>query len=99
MHDDDIRIEDHPASGRYVLTVDGRDAGFMAYHDASGRRIVEHTEIDPAFEGRGLGSRLARHVLDDIRSQGLRVVPRCPFLASFLQRHPELRGGVDADAG
>lgn len=99
MTDDDIRIEDHPELGRYVLTVDGRDAGVMTYHDASGRRVVEHTEIDPAFEGRGLGSRLARHVLDDIRSQGLRVVPRCPFLASFLDRHPELRDDVERDPG
>lgn len=99
MTDDDIRIEDRPELGRYVLSVDGRDAGFMAYHDASGRRIVEHTEVDPAYEGRGLGSRLARHVLDDIRARGLRVVPRCPFLAAYLQRHPELRSGVDADEG
>jgi len=48
-----------------------------------------HTEVDPAFEGHGVGSRLASAVLDDARARGQRVVPRCRFIAAWIEGHPE----------
>jgi predicted GNAT family acetyltransferase len=52
--------------------------------------VLAHTEVDPAFEGQGVGGELTRAVVDDIRSQGgLEVVPTCPFVASWIDRHPE----------
>ena len=96
MSDPTIEILDRPDLGRYILTLDGQEAGFVAYRDRVARRIVDHTEVDPAFEGRGLGSRLARHVLDDARARQLRIVPRCPFLAAYLERHPEDHDLIEA---
>ena len=75
---------------RYVIHHDGEVAGFADYRMASPDRIVvTHTEIDERFEGHGLGSELAKAVLDDIRAHAWQVVPRCPFIADYIHRHPE----------
>ena len=47
-----------------------------------------HTEVLPAFEGKGVGSRLATWALDDVRARGLKLTPQCPFIAAFIKRHP-----------
>ncbi|AFZ69281.1 GNAT family N-acetyltransferase [Deinococcus peraridilitoris] len=74
---------------RYELVHDGELAGFLEYQLISNVVVLPHAEIDDRFEGQGLGSTLARHVLDDARTQGQRVVPACPFMAAFIQRHRE----------
>lgn len=51
--------------------------------------VLVHTEVAPAVEGRGVGSRLVSAALDDIRARGLRLVPICPFVRAYLGRHPE----------
>jgi predicted GNAT family acetyltransferase len=84
-----IEIIENPAEQRYEARLDGELAGFAQYRDAPGRRIFTHTEVDDAFEGRGVGSRLAAAALDDARGRGLRVVPRCPFIAAYIERHPD----------
>ena len=96
MHEPSIEIADRPDQRRYVLTVDGAEAGEVAYRRQGERLLVDHTEVDPGFEGQGLGSRLARHVLDDARARHLSIVPYCPFLSAYLQRHPEDRDLVVA---
>ena len=61
-----------------------------------GKRVIfTHTEIDPAYEGQGLGSKLAGGALDFARAAGHPVVPLCPFIASYIERHPEYDGCVD----
>ena len=60
-----------------------------AYQRRPGEVVFTHTEIDPAFEGHGLGSTLARAALDDARSRGESVVPRCQFIRAFIDRHPD----------
>jgi predicted GNAT family acetyltransferase len=78
------------AHHRYLFRVDGEVAGFVEYRFAGDERIVlTHTEVDERFEGHGVGSRIAKAVLDDARSHGWQVVPRCPFIAEYIQRHPE----------
>lgn len=75
---------------RYELTVDGVVAGHADHRLRPGGRVVfTHTEIDPAFEGRGLGSVLAREALDDVRRRQLLAVPLCPFVKSWIDRHPD----------
>lgn len=75
---------------RYEATLDGRAAGFAAYEDGpDGVRVLTHTEVDPASEGRGVGGDLARAALDDIRGRGWRVDPQCPFVAGWIDRHPD----------
>lgn len=74
---------------RFELTLEGGVAGFVEYYDFGDVAIVTHTEIDPAHEGRGLGSQLARHALDYLRSERKSVVPVCGFLAHQMRRHPD----------
>jgi uncharacterized protein len=84
-----IEIVDEPESGRYAISVDGEPAGFTQYRDRGEALAFVHTEIDDRFEGQGLGSRLISFALDDARSRGLAVLPFCPFVRSYLQRHRE----------
>ena len=87
--DDDVQVVDNPAELRYELEVDGVLAGIVRYRTEPGVVVLVHTDVDPAFEGRGLGGRLVSGALDDIRDRGLRVVPLCPFAAAYIRRHPE----------
>lgn len=84
-----IDIVDQAESHRYEIRVDGELAGFARYRLAPGQVVFTHTEIDPAFEGHGLGSRLAAEALRDVRARDLEVVPACPFIADYLRRHPD----------
>lgn len=82
-------VSDNGERRRYEIRVGAHVAGFSAYRKRPGELVFTHTEVDPAYEGQGLGSRLARAALDDVRARGLAVVPRCPFIAGYLDRHPE----------
>jgi len=86
---DDVTIRDVPERHRYELTVGDEVAGFSVYRLGDGVMTFEHTEVDPAFEGRGLGSRITRFALDDVRSRELRIRIECPFIRTYLRRHPE----------
>jgi predicted GNAT family acetyltransferase len=83
----DITVADTPDARRYEISVDGVPAGFAEYHDRNGRRVFTHTVIDPEFEGRGLGSKLVRAALDDVRAKGMTIVPLCPFVRTWLESH------------
>ncbi len=87
--DDEIRVADNPAQLRYELRLGDTLAGFIAYRSEPGALVLVHTDVDPAFEGRGLGARLVSGALEDIRARGLGLVPLCPFVAAYLRRHPE----------
>jgi uncharacterized protein len=84
-----IEVTDNPSAHRYEITADGELAGFVAYRRQPGRIVLRHTEIDDEYEGLGLGSHLARAVLDEARRHGEQVVPLCPFIAAYMRRHPE----------
>jgi predicted GNAT family acetyltransferase len=88
-------VTDNPSALRYEIHVDDDLAGFAAYGRLHDVITFTHTEIDPAYEGQGLGSTLARAALDDARAKGLRVRPHCPFIRSYIGRHPEYADLVD----
>ena len=68
-------------------------------YDRDGDRIVfTHTLVPASLEGRGIASVLARTALDDARSRHLRVVPLCPFVRDYIERHPEYQELVTAHA-
>lgn len=87
--DDGLRVIDEPVRQRYEARFGDQVVGFTEYRAVPGGLILLHTEVDPAFEGRGIGSRLASGTLDDIRARGLRVGIKCPFIKAFVGRHPE----------
>lgn len=86
---EEVAVSDNAERGRYEAHVGSALAGFADYHRQPGLVTVLHTEVDNAFEGRGVGSDLVRGMLDDIREAGERVLPVCPFVRAFLQRHSE----------
>jgi predicted GNAT family acetyltransferase len=82
-------IADNPEEQRYELRLDGAVAGFAQYRLRPGLIAFTHTEIDDALEGRGLAGRLISFALDDARERELAVLPFCPFVNAYVQRHPE----------
>lgn len=90
-------VTDNPAGSRYELHVDGELAGIIAYrlHDAT--ISLQHTEIEPAFQGAHLAGHLARFALDDARERGLAVLPFCPYVSSWIKKHPEYAELVPQD--
>jgi predicted GNAT family acetyltransferase len=85
----ELTVRDNPDERRYEALVGSEVVGFIAYRFEPGQMTLVHTEVDPAFEGQGIASRLVAGALDDIRRRGLSLVPVCPFVRSYLQRHPE----------
>ncbi|MGY1813526.1 GNAT family N-acetyltransferase [Blastococcus sp. SYSU D00820] len=82
-------VQDAPEADRYEIRDGERVLGLAAYRRTGDRVVFTHTEIDPDAEGSGLGSTLVRGALDDVRSRGERVEPRCSFVRGWIERHPE----------
>jgi predicted GNAT family acetyltransferase/glutaredoxin len=95
----DAEVVHVPEASRYELRLDGRLIGLAAYRRRNGRIAFTHTEVDESCEGRGFGSMLAAAALDDARRQGLEVAPLCPFIAYYIDRHPEYQPLVAAGYG
>ena len=74
---------------RFEIEVDGAVLGFAEYRRRPGVISFIHTEIDPAREGEGLGTLLVKAALDTARAEGLAVLPYCPFVRGFIDRHRE----------
>jgi predicted GNAT family acetyltransferase len=85
----ELQIDDVPANDRYEVRVDGALAGTLEYVRKRGHIALIHTEVLPAYEGRGIASALVRFVLDDARRRGERVIAKCPYVLSYLDRHHE----------
>ena len=83
-----MTLRNNTEEHRYELAVEGGTA-LLYYRLAPGVITLVHTEVPPALEGHGIGSKLVRAVLEDIRAQGLKVVVRCPFVAAWMGKHPE----------
>jgi uncharacterized protein len=90
-------VRDNPSELRYELLLDDRVVGELRYRLEPGAVVLVHTEVDPAYEGHGFGTLLVEEALRDVRERGLRVVPICPLVRSYLRRHPEYAELVVAD--
>jgi uncharacterized protein len=95
---DEIEVHDRPEEGRWEATVGGRLAGLAAYRLRPGAIAFTHTEVLPEWEGHGVGGRLARAALDDVRARGLQALPYCPFIAAWIRRHPDYEDLVPPDS-
>jgi uncharacterized protein len=91
------KVVDNPEADRFEILVEDQVAGFAEYRRTNGVVAFTHTVIEPAFEGRGLGSVLARGALDATREAGAPVLPYCPFIRGYIQRHPAYLDLVPAD--
>jgi uncharacterized protein len=93
------RVRHEPDRSRFAVYLPGEDEPATAKYRRDGDTMtLTSTEVPRSAEGGGVGSALARAALDHARAEGLRVVPKCPFMASYIERHPEYRDLLD-DAG
>jgi predicted GNAT family acetyltransferase len=85
-----VTITDDASRPAFLATLDdGTEAGAAYYHRIGETVIFTHTEVDSAFEGRGIGSQLAAGALGLAREAGDHVVPLCPFIRGYMAKHPE----------
>jgi uncharacterized protein len=85
----EVLVLDAPERSRFEVRVDGEVAGYSEYRRRPGLIAFIHTLIDPRFEGQGLASRLVRTALSEARTDGLSVLPFCPFVRSYIAGHTE----------
>ena len=88
-------VTNNEAESRYELQAEGGVA-IAAYRMEEGAVAFTHTVVPPELEGRGIGTRLIAGALDDVRARGLKMVPRCAFVAAYAERHPEVRDLIAA---
>lgn len=91
----DVQVSDNGDAQRFEAYVDGELAGVMEYIPLEGKVIATHTEVAPAFEGKGVGSSLVAGALEQLRASERLVQPLCPYVAGYLRRHPEFADVVD----
>jgi predicted GNAT family acetyltransferase len=82
-------VHDAPDAERYEIRDGDRVLGIAAYHRRGDTVVFTHTEVDPDAGESGLGSQLVREALDDVRAKGEKVVPQCPFVRGWIERHQE----------
>ena len=85
---DQLSFSNNSAAHRYEMLRDGVVTAHADYKLQDGAVVVTHTEVQPGNEGKGLGSKLAKFLLDDLRQRGVKIVPQCEFLAGYIARHP-----------
>ena len=87
----DLHVLDMPDLERFEARL-GEErvlAGLIDYRLGQEFIVLTHTEVLDGFEGQGIGSRLVRAVLEDLREREIAVIPKCPFVVAWLQKHPE----------
>jgi predicted GNAT family acetyltransferase len=84
----DLKIENNGDSSRFEVTVNGKLAR-LDYRIEPGTIFLLHVEVPAEEEGQGIASSLAKTALDFARDRGLKVVPRCPFVAAYMRKHRE----------
>lgn len=86
----DVEVRNNPAQNRYEAWIGEELVGFAEYGMGPSTVVFIHTEVAPQFEGRGVGGALAKGALEDIRAGGeYDVIPLCPFIKGYLEKHPE----------
>jgi len=89
MADENLVLAREESEGRYTARLDGSVVGLIDYTERPGTVVINHTETDPDYQGRGFAGRLTSYALDDIRQRGLTLVPVCPYTQRYLLDHPE----------
>ena len=93
---DNVIVANNEQAHRFEATVDGLRS-LITYRRFPDRIVFEHTEVSEPLRGKGLAAKLTRTALDFARANHLRVVPLCPYVASFIRKHREYQDLVSAD--
>jgi len=89
MEGPELRIVDNEEARRFELCLGEELAGVMIYRSRPNALALIHTEVDPGFSGQGLGGKFVAAVLDQLRESEVKILPLCPFVSSYVERHPE----------
>ena len=92
-----IEVTDNVAGRRYELRVDGTLVGLLDYEERSPVRVLAHAEVDPAHRGAGLATTLLEGVFADVDARDLTIVPLCPFVVDYVEKHPETVRYIDEE--
>jgi predicted GNAT family acetyltransferase len=90
-------VRNDPEADRYEIRDGDQVLGIAAYRHRGDTLVMTHTEVDPHSGRSGLGSTLVRAALDDVRAHGQKVVPLCPFVRGWIDRHPDYADLVASD--
>ncbi|MBE2217101.1 MAG: N-acetyltransferase [Ignavibacteria bacterium] len=93
---EEIIFTNNTGRSRYELETEGH-ISYVEYMLPGRKLILSHTEVPKALEGKGVGSKIIKLVLEDAKKLGLKVIPLCPFAASYIKRHPEWNSVLDDD--
>ncbi len=86
----DTSVSDVPSRQRFeARTGDGDTVGILTYQREGDVVVLAHTEVEDEYEGGGVGSQLARVALDQVRTEGLKVDPQCPFVRDWIDGHED----------
>jgi predicted GNAT family acetyltransferase len=88
---DDLTVIDIPDHGRYEATLDGEIVGVLEYRRRDGLIVYDHAETMIPFRGRGIAAQVVEAALIAARAEGVKVVPRCPYVADWIAAHPEFQ--------
>ena len=81
-------IIDNKADHRFELEVEGHLA--TEHYNRDGNVITfEHTDVPKELGGKGVGSKLVQGALDQVRTAGLKVIPQCPFVKAWIEKHAD----------
>jgi predicted GNAT family acetyltransferase len=83
----EVSVTRSDGTARYEIIVNGAGAGFAAFQESKTHIAFTHTEVDDAFQGQGLASRLAADAIADAVSRNLVIIPLCQYMARYLERH------------
>lgn len=90
-----MEIRTNTDKHRFEAVVDGEVAGFVKYLVMpDGAYDLIHTELDPAFQGQGVGGRLAAGAVEGVQAAGAHLIPSCPFIRKWMIKHPDTHGAL-----
>jgi uncharacterized protein len=91
VNDKSWTVRDNPERKRFEVDLGGEAVAIADYVLLTGQIMFTHTEVPPKHEGQGIGTALIEAALASARERGLKVIPTCPFFASYMKRHPEVQ--------
>jgi len=87
----EIIQENEERRGAFKAIEDGKEAGVMTYTWAGSTKfIIDHTEVNPDFKGKGVGLKMVMKAVEYARANHLKIMPLCPFAKSVFDKNPDI---------